>query len=44
MTSMAPAPLAITRLLSNKKHELTESARKAFRTKLAVFVGRPELS
>lgn len=44
ITSIAPAPLAIDRLLGSKKFELTEVARKAFRTKLAVFVGRPELS
>jgi len=44
ITSMAPAPLAIDRLLASKKFELTEDTRKAFRTKLAVFVGRPEIS
>ncbi|QSZ53082.1 hypothetical protein AYX19_08775 [Paenarthrobacter ureafaciens] len=44
MTSMGPAVAAIDRLLGSKKFELTEAARKDFRTKLAVFVGRPELS
>lgn len=44
MTSMGPAITAIDRLLGSKQFELTEMTRKAFRTKLAVFVGRPGLS
>ncbi|QCB97102.1 hypothetical protein E5206_09315 [Arthrobacter sp. PAMC25564] len=43
MTSLGPAPLAIKQLAGSKKFELTENARKDFRTKLAVFLGRPDM-
>lgn len=43
MTSIGKAEEAIAHLKAAKVAELSEDYRELFRTKLAVFVGRPEL-
>ncbi|OUM44193.1 hypothetical protein CI784_07070 [Arthrobacter agilis] len=43
ITTLGPAVPAIESLVQSKIWEMTEDQRVDFRTKLSVFVGRPEL-